>query len=224
MLFQCSWHMCDSGMHLQLPNSVRLNSDMLRYTLNRKRKKFVPLKPSLRVRRREIGSERSELYGILFMLCWWKGNNREKKSSSFFPCPSPLFVYWVKSNQSAPRAGANFIPYHLMETSKIIPFSWASLMKWLERHSLLGEDPENFSETYFECTAWTRTCSLCWSFCEVSSASLLLQKQKWVSWHFFTYLERINAHHAEVLNPLPSAPTGCSLDENRRAKSGLTSF
>lgn len=38
MLFQCSWHMCDSGMHLQLPDSVSLNSIMLQYTLNRIKK------------------------------------------------------------------------------------------------------------------------------------------------------------------------------------------
>lgn len=58
----------------------------------------------------------------------------------------------------------------------------------------------------------------------MSSASLLLQKQKWLSLLFLTYLEKTDVHQTEGLNPIPSTPTGCSLGEKRREKLGPAPF
>lgn len=118
-----------------------------------------------------------------------------------------------------------FYSISLIETSKIIPFSWAALLECLERHLLLSEDPENCSETYFDCTTWTRRCSLCWSYCEVSSASPLIQKQNPdIFWADSPDHEQADVHQNEGLNPLLSASTGCSLVVKRRGKFGPVLF
>lgn len=155
------------------------------------------------------------------MLCWWQGNSREK-SHSFFP---PLLVCVLDEEQPASSwSRSKFYSISVNGSKQNHSILLGIPPGEIERHLLLREGPENCSETYFDCTAWTRRCLLCWSYCELSSASLLLQKQKWLSWHFLTYLERTDAQQAEGLNPLLSTPTGCSLGEKRRGKLGPTPF
>lgn len=99
-----------------------------------------------------------------------------------------------------------------MEESKIISCSWILPGEIRKTFAFEGSLWELFCmkhETCCDWTAWKIRCSLCWSYCEKSSASLamitgkgrLLQKLKWFSWHSVTCLERTGIDQTEGLNP-----------------------
>lgn len=90
------------------------------------------------LRRREIVRQRHEVLNILFVLCWWWGNSREK---------SYIYIFFLLNTVEQPVQswkGANFTLYQLMDASRTIPYTWVSFLKILERHSLLREDSENY--------------------------------------------------------------------------------
>lgn len=106
----------------------------------------------------------------------------QQRKIMFFLSPPPLFLYWMKSNQIF--SGANFIPYHLIEARKSSPCLghpfwsdekdicfWGKTLRTALKPPLIAQTEQEDSH--------------CWSICELSSVSLLLQKLKQLSRHFF---------------------------------------
>lgn len=155
MLFQCSWHMCSSGMHLQLPLVLDWRAPS---SDTHSAAEEIPL--CLWNNHCEQGGEKLAGKGLRFRIfpsrCSGDKRTAEKNHVLSFP-PHPCFC---TDEEQSDISWSKFYSLSFNRSKKIIALSWASLLEWWEGHSLLREDPEDCSETSFDCTDWTRRFSL----------------------------------------------------------------